>query len=206
MKTFVPSLVLVAFFSFGCAGRASAQNLSGVWVGSNGQESLYRHSGNRLETSGTGAPALPNLRGTASLTGGPRVYTGTWQNQMGEWRGSGTMTITVINENTTFVSARGFVYYRGNKTPWTGSGYNYRKAPLPNFAGHWRQAHHRGETIYMQRSGNAYVGNYRGSQHTLTVVGNTLRIQWTANGGGYATATRVTANRIDWSNGNVWTR
>ena len=123
------SMILSAAFLF-AAGSAHAQNLTGSWKTSNGVEGTVVHNGSEIRSSEWAG----DIRGTSKLTGGPRVFTGTWQNQKPGnpgWNGSGTLKITIINANTFTRTWEGTTTHRGVKYPVSGTETWYRQG-VPN--------------------------------------------------------------------------
>lgn len=185
-KAGLGALVIAVVLGFAAPGWA--QSLTGTWTGTdNTTQVTISHQGNTLRVAGWGGPKNPELRGTGLLTGGPKVFRGTWENRKGEWSGKGTQTITLIDANTIYTVFEGFVYYRGNKTPVRGAGYARRKvavAAVDPIAGIWNDRQERfGDSKWRftpaghgrYHAEQIGLGNARG---TATFSGNQLRIDW----------------------------
>ncbi len=119
----------LTFVSFlGSVQQAQAQvNLSGTWVGKGGSQVTFTHRGSSLSGPAWGGPNNSTLSGSVALSGGPTVFHGSYQNQQGNFRGWGSITVTVDGRNTIFVSYRGFVSSGGRTVPVSDSYYCYRR-------------------------------------------------------------------------------
>jgi hypothetical protein len=106
---------------------STTQNLSGVWVGNGGAEAMLTHVDSRIEVSTWGGAANPNLRGTATLTGGPAEFHGTWQNSNGDFHGAGAIHFKVIDAHVIWVTAEGIVTHAGTQAAWKDAGNMVRR-------------------------------------------------------------------------------
>lgn len=108
----------------------TAVNLTGTWVGNGGSETKFTHNGSSLKGTSWGGPANSTLTGSMTLTGGdgrPVIYRGTYEGRQGNLRGSGTITITIYDQDKIFVRYTGIVTDGKQTTSIDESGFAHRK-------------------------------------------------------------------------------
>ena len=81
-----------------------------------------------------------------------------------------------------------------------------RPDSLPDLTGTWKSAHNFGHSITLRKTATGYAGTIDGYSIEITIAESRFNAKWSGPATGETTSTNHSDKRVEWGNGNVFTR